>query len=149
MTRSIRLRAAAALVTFAGMTLLSGCGQSSGLVSGTVTLGGAPLPAGMVSFLAEDGTVVSAYVEANGTYRVENVPVGLAKVTIYTASNIDPSAMGEVLKNQGREPAKFKGMPKSGPTPVAVPQQYSNPETSGLTVTVGKGETKFDIPLDK
>ena len=149
MIRFIRLRTATVFVIFGSMTLLSGCSKSLGTVTGTVTLGGAPLPAGVVSFLAEDGTVVTAYVDTKGTYRVDDVPVGLARVTVYTASKLDPGAMGEVLKNHGREPGKFKAMPKSGPPPVAVPQKYSTPETSGLSVTVGKGETRFDIPLDK
>jgi hypothetical protein len=149
MTRFIRLRALTAFAIVASMAILSGCAKPFGSVTGTVTLGGAPLSAGVVSFLAKDGTVVSANVDANGTYRVDDVPVGLARVTVYTASNLDHVAMGEVLKNQGRDPAKFKAMPKSGPPPVAVPQKYSTPETSGLTVAVGKGEMKYDIPLDK
>lgn len=149
MTRSTSLRTVIALSLFAGISLLSGCSKPFGTVTGIITLGGTPLPAGQVSFLAEDGTVVSADVDANGTYRVDNVPVGLARVTVYTALNMDPGAMGDILKNQGRDPAKFKDVPKSSPPLVAVPQKYSTPETSGLSVSVGKGETKYDIPLDK
>jgi len=133
----------------AGVSLLSGCGKPFGSVTGTITLGGAPLPAGLVSFLAEDGTVVSANVDANGSYRVENVPTGLAKVMVYTAFNDNLGAMGDALKNQGRDPARFKDVPNPSPPLVVVPQKYSTPETSGLSVTVGRGETKYDIPLDK
>jgi hypothetical protein len=137
------------LAVFAGVALLPGCGRTFGSVTGTITLGGAPLPAGLVSFLAEDGTVVSANVDTNGNYRVDNVPAGLARVTVYTGFNDNPGAMGDLLKNQGRDPVRFKDMPKSAPPLVMVPQKYSTPETSGLSVTVGKSETKYDIPLDK
>jgi hypothetical protein len=149
MTRPIPIRPAIAFALFAGVSLVSGCSQPFGSVTGTVTLGGAPLSAGLVSFLAEDGTVVSTNVDTNGNYRVDNVPAGLARVTVYTAFSDNPGAMGDILKNQGRDPARFKDVPKSGPPLVTVPQKYSTPETSGLTVTVGKGETKYDISLDK
>ena len=149
MTRSNALRTAIAVALFAGVSLQSGCNKPFGSVTGTITLGGAPLPAGLVSFLAEDGTVVSANVDANGNYRVDNVPAGLARVMVYTAFNENLGSSGDLLKNQGRDPTRFKDVPKSSVPLVMVPQKYSTPETSGLSVTVGKGETKYDIPLDK
>jgi len=149
MTRSSPIRKALALVLFAGFSLLSGCGKPFGTVTGTVTLGGAPLPAGLVSFLAEDGTVVSANVDTNGNYRADNLPTGLARVMVYTEFNDNLGSSGDLLKHQGRDPARFKDVPKSSQPLVMVPQKYSTPETSGLSVTVGKGQTKYDIPLDK
>ena len=101
----------------------------------------------MVSFMAEDGSIVSAYVELDGTYRANSVPTGLARVTVYPTEHTDP-ASGEVLKNQGRDP-RIKDAPKTGPPPAPIPIRYGAADTSGLSVNVRKGETRYDIPLDK
>jgi hypothetical protein len=146
MPRSI-FRATFGLALVCGVACLAGCGPSYGSVSGTITLGGDPLPGGMVSFMSEDGSVVSAYVELDGTYRANNVPTGLARVTVYPTEHTDP-ASGEVLKNQGRDP-RIKDAPRTGPPPVPVPIRYGAADTSGLSVNVSKGETRYDIPLDK
>jgi hypothetical protein len=139
-------RAAGLLVTVFGLTLIAGCGPSHGTVTGTVTLNGQPVTDGQVSFLGQDGTIVTSMIDSSGKYRIAQFPVGLAKVTVYPP--MDMAAVGDTLKNQGKE----KGPPKmiAPPQPKSdIPSRYSDPNTSNLTVEVRRGEMTFDIPLEK
>jgi hypothetical protein len=125
----------------AGLLLLPlGCAPATSTVTGIVTLDGAPVPEGTVSFLMEDGTVHSAIILPNGAYQAELVPVGRAKVTIIpkTAEALSE----EDIKNH-------KAPPKVEPPKFAIPSRYTSPDSSGLTCEVKGKETKYDIPLTR
>jgi len=139
-------RAAGFIATAFSLVLFSGCGPSHGTITGMVTLNGQPLSDGQVSFLAQDGTIVTSMIDSNGKYRIPQFPVGLAKVTVYPP--MDMAAIGDTIKNQGKD----KGPPRltAPPTPKSdIPSRYADPQTSNLTVDVRRGEMTFDIPLEK
>jgi hypothetical protein len=126
-------------VTLVGALLLSvGCGflENAGTISGTVRYKGQPLPEGSVSFVSDNGRVLTGAIDKAGRYLVAHVPVGAAKVTVQVASSM-PSM-------------SFVGVPKTSQTTgttVQIPIRYSVTATSGLRHDVTKGKQTFDIDL--
>lgn len=133
---------------------LAGCGESTtfGTVTGRVLLRGKPVSAGQVSFLGEDGVPVCGAIGPDSTYRVEQVPIGVAIVTVDDAPQGEPPkpAAPRVVgrRTDGRPilaPAPGS-TPKPRP-PSAMPAKYTDTKTSGLQLTVGRGRNQFDIEM--
>jgi len=137
------------------LALLVGCG-GKGTVSGTVTYKpkGKNVTGGTVMVMSQNGTAHYGPINPDGTYRVEGVPPGSARVTV---SSPDPGANATV----GRETAP--GMPgkpvRGGAAPAApssealagwfaIPEKYGDANESGLTLDVRKGANTFNIDLD-
>ena len=70
------------LLTCLAVFPLTGCGSSSATVSGTVTFAGKPLNSGFVLFQPSEGTVQSANIQPDGTYTVEQLGLGMAKISV-------------------------------------------------------------------
>jgi hypothetical protein len=98
-------------------------------VSGKVSLDGKPLPSGVVSFVSKDGkTTITAPVDEAGAYTAI-LPKGEYHVAI---DNL---------------PAK-KADPKNPPKPAPViPEQYRDPKSTPLVVSVAEGKQNIDIDL--
>jgi hypothetical protein len=117
----------------------TGCSRR-GQISGTVKLEDQPLTGGTVSFIFPDQTMRSGGIGPDGAYRVDDVPVGTAKVTVRTHSRVPPGLTAP------------KGVPsppgaKEQPAMVAIPKRYGDPDRSNLTCDVRGGEQTFNIPL--
>jgi hemoglobin len=109
------------------------------VVAGKVTYNGKPLPGGFVLFQSADGKTARAEIKEDGTYRADALAPGDYKVGVDTES----------LKPKG--PPDDKAKPpdaKGGLKYLPVPAKYRDPTTSGLTLTVNKGEQTHDIALD-
>ena len=143
-----RLGRPAAATLFAGFAVaLSGCGDGTGSVAGTVTFRGKPVPGGSVVLYCADKQIVRGLIGPDGRYDIPNVPAGAAAVTVQAHARVPD---GLRIK-QHLPPAH------DGPTPpdaapatdkvAALPPRYSLPEESGLSVVVGRGPTTFDIHL--
>jgi hypothetical protein len=123
-------------------SLATGCGKSKGTVSGKVTYQGKPLTSGLVTFVPEKGAAVYSPIDAEGKYRVENVPLGLAKISV-----------GE--GNAGNQEAPPKPRNPGGMTEFMVPKnkglnipaKFKDPEASGITHQVEQGTRERDIDL--
>ena len=100
-------------------------------VQGMITFKGKPLPGGTVTFVSKDAKVkIAAMIAEDGTYKA-TVPAGKYRVTVST------------------EVEKKKDDPKDPPKPLpAIPKKYSDPDTSGLVITVKKGKQTFEIDLN-
>src|SRR6516165_7184488 len=85
------------LVSLLICSLAAGCGKPKGSVSGKVTYQGKPLTAGMVTFSPEKGAAVNSPIDGEGNYRVENVPVGTAKISVRSESAISSESMRNVV----------------------------------------------------
>lgn len=122
----------------------AGCGSGGpamGRVSGTVTYQGKPLDAGTVTFIAIDdkNPNASGSIQRGGTYSLQTTEpgdgavVGEYRVAI---TDVDPTAFNTALPGAPPE------LPKS-----ALPKQYLDASTSGLTAKVEGGSNTKDFDL--
>jgi hypothetical protein len=70
----------------------AGCGGVKGDLFGKVSYQGKPLALGSVLIVATDSKPRTAGIEADGSYHFDDVPVGEAKLTIYSP---DPAKQEE------------------------------------------------------
>lgn len=117
------------------LMLVPGCGGdiSDGRVasSGTVTLDGQPLPKGAVSFLDEKNVSVGVGIIEDGQFEIRQTAnsggIEPGKYTVTVESwEVEPGAVtedGEIVAEGKR----------------AIPEKYSDPEQSGLSVTIPEG----------
>jgi hypothetical protein len=149
-------------VTAAGLGLILGCGDDTGLdkrypVTGMVTYKNQPVEKGQISFIATDKTKQR---DASGS--IEN-----GRYTLTTATPGDGALPGKynvtiVSKEVNPEDAakikatieKFGGSARQGDTGKAaaraknlIPGKYQLPETGGLTATVEERSNNFDFTL--
>ncbi len=118
------------------------------MVTGKVTLDdGSAAPGGAVNLSGEAGSFRGA-IESDGTYTIENVADGEYAVAVTGVMDAEPSddetgGMGTFNDETGEydEPAAAEE-PKS-----LIKDIYSNPTTSGLTITVPGGS--YDLKLDR
>jgi hypothetical protein len=137
------------LVWFLGLAAF-GCGSGLSEVSGTVKYQGKPLTTGSIQFLGSDGVAYPAKIGSDGTYTVRVRP-GEAQVLV---SCIDEARMFEDTRKwsesgRGGTPEE---KPKPPPTPTngsysLIPEKYANWYTSGLKVTIKKGQDTQDFDL--
>src|SRR5262245_15108237 len=80
-----------------------GCGAGRGDLAGTVSYEGKPLRSGSVSVLGSDGLTKGALIQSDGTYRVQDIAGGPAKVAVLSP---DPA------KSQPRPRKKEAAPPK-------------------------------------
>jgi hypothetical protein len=160
-------RLAAALV--AGLALAPlGCG-GTGTVTGKVTYNGEPLPSGTVIFWNADGKgTKEAEIQSDGTYKIDQMPAGPARVAVMTSPSAEAAGGGRGgppgrgpsggpphsmvppadKLPPGVDPGKMYGNGKPEPKKsVKIPTTYADPEKSGLKYTVTKGPQEWDIPL--
>ena len=118
------------------VVLLAGCPSSqepaTGSVSGKVTLDDAPLAAGTVLFMSDDGQAASAELQQDGTYTLQ-CRLGQFKVAVTPPA---PKSEAEVID-----------APASDSAGVDIPPKYQDLGSSGLTTEVKEGSNTFDISL--
>ena len=123
-----------------------GCGGSEKekgvAVHGKVTLDGEPLPAGMVVFEVKGyPEPKTASITADGTYQIDGVPYGNAKVAVRT-SHMQGAAAASAKY------AKKAGKSADKPDFVMVPKKYESTATSGLEFLMEDGK-EINIELKK
>src|SRR5262245_48576180 len=132
---SARMRLACGLATAAALlALASGCGVGRGDVSGKVTYQGKPLVWGTVQFEGSDGMLKQGNINSDGTYSVQGVAAGEAKVAV---SSINPNSSDfQPRVVEGRPPHPHRPVVKRW---LSIPAQYNehkttetdNPDTEG------------------
>jgi hypothetical protein len=132
----------------------SGCGKKNSTVTGKVTYKGVPLKGGIVSFLPPrgEGAAIAADIGQDGTYTAENVPTGEMRVTVDTAYLKPPADFRGGPPNY--KPPEGAGggykppdLSNTGERYTKIPDKYSDPDASGLTLTVKGGAQTFPIDL--
>jgi hypothetical protein len=141
-----------------GTLLVAGC-SAKGTVSGKVQYRSQPLPGGSVIFVPDQGAPLSTLIQEDGRYMIQNVPPGNVKIAVETDS---ASSFADVIPKMQRVPkGALMGPPREafpkgaadGPSPqtkgkrVPIPQQYGDPDKSGLTYTVKSGKQEHNIEL--
>jgi hypothetical protein len=137
MTRLIRNLAA-----LAPLLAAAGCGGTVD-VSGKVTYQGKPVVFGTVVLIGPDGVPKSGPIKPDGTFRVDGVKVGTAKVAV---SSPPPPGAQTARKPRGGREGDDKPPPDEAPADpevirnwVALPEKYTHPAQSGLTADVQSG----------
>jgi len=110
-------------------------------VSGKVTYNGKPVPLGTVVFQANDpnGHNATGAIGSDGSYTLQTEKPGDGALLVDYKVSISAIEGGEVaLDYVPPKPIKPKRL---------VPEQYENPETSGLTRKVESGSNMFNFDL--
>lgn len=126
----------------AGAVLLAlsmvGC-AGRGNVSGKVTFQNKTVLWGTVLIEGSDGGHRQGSIERDGTFYVEDLATGDAKVAVNS-----PNPKSITLMTKGdRPPQKFPDVPGW----FAIPDKYGAVDKSGVVYTIKRGENKFDIEL--
>ncbi len=129
---------------------LAGCGTGKAEVTGKVTHHGKPVTWGTVIVQGPDGMPQSGAIQPDGTYLVQGVAAGPAKVGVISR---DPG-----VRAGGRGRRVDKGDAGGQQTAVTypavdrskwfpLPEKYESPDTSGLTAILAPGANAHDIDL--
>jgi hypothetical protein len=118
-------------------------------VCGHVTMQGRPVIWGSVVLAGLDGQSVPGRIQPDGTYTVENAPVGEVVVTV-----ISPDPLVDHYKTQIRSSRVAVPVNEWAACPVdrqqwfVVPKKYENAATSDLKLTVKRGNNPdMDLTL--
>lgn len=146
--RSRRLWAALWFFPFA--LIIAGCGGSSvGTVSGTVSYKKQLLKGGNVSIIPKAGEPRSSSIAEDGSYKISKVPIGPAKITVETKS-LRPVSQKSLPGPYARAPKDVlpQGVQGDAKRYVAIPDKYADPEGSGLSLEVKRGDQTHNIDLN-
>jgi hypothetical protein len=157
------LRAAGFALLGVAVAVAGGCKKPKAAVTGKVLLANKqPVTAGTVSFwsVSDNTQVGSSPISADGSYSVNDAPVGEVKITIVVPPPL-PAMRGQGMTKAppglaGGMPAdKMPGGPSGGEPPkaqniVPVPDRYKDRETTTATWTVVESQEpqQHDIILD-
>jgi hypothetical protein len=145
--RTVWRRAAPAL---AALTLAAsaGCAAGKGTLTGKVTYNGKPVTSGTVQVFLADGSTRTGEIAPTGAYSIADVPAGEVKIGV---SSPNPKKRYEDMLSFAKTEEQRKAVQTPDPeqlkTWVAIPDALGQPDTSGLTATVKKGDTPHDIAL--
>lgn len=139
------------------MLMTTGCGSKS-TITGTVTFHGAPMPAGTILFVPDNGAPPVTAPIKDGKYTAERVPAGTVKISIASNHNDKPATL--MMANMMSK----MGPPPNVPIPTKARQalerslqfkkgfrispRYADPALSGLTCTIESGSQTKDFQLD-
>jgi hypothetical protein len=136
------LRSAISAAVWCAMAAMMGCGGNRATVSGKVTYHNAPVTGGMLTLYPASGNPFMVPLNADGTFEMQDAPVGQMQVTIATDN------VTEVRVPPGGTDPAGKVDPSKMPKKVNIPVKYNDPKTSNLTwdVKPGKNADKtFDL----
>ncbi|MFV2066673.1 MAG: carboxypeptidase-like regulatory domain-containing protein [Pirellulales bacterium] len=132
-----RLLRGVAWVSSVAIIFLVGCAQSepTGTVSGTVTLEGEPVTAGVVSFISEAGSASMGNIGSDGSFTLDGeLPVGKYTVSVSPPElTMGPDDTGDKLANE---------MPAS-----PIPGGYYDESSSDIVKEVTEGDNSITIEL--
>lgn len=135
----MRQVALAAMIAAAALAAVCGCGRSQnlpdlGLVTGTVTLDGAPVQGLLVMFEPQDAALSTGETNASGVYELR-----------YT-NEVKGAAIGKhiVRIEKIQDPEQERGEP-----PVVIPDRYNTASTLTAEVKAGENTINFDLVSTK
>jgi hypothetical protein len=124
-----------------------GCGPSGvrypetgATLEGTLTYNNDKVGAALVIAQNDSGSA-TAFVDDDGHYKIENVPLGEVNLGVDTEAG-KGRAMGNLM-------AQSQGKAKGAPKMIDVPVKYRDPTTSGIKTSIKKGENKYNIDISR
>lgn len=133
------------------VSMLVGCGGGRGSVQGTVTLGGKPIVYGTVTIVGSDGIANQAVINPDGTYEILDIAAGECKVGVASPNPAKAEAATAAMVASKRSGMNKANPPVQAPTTnipngwFPIPENFADPETSNITVTVKRGKSTLDI----
>ena len=129
----------------------AGCARQPCTVSGRVAFQGQPVTGGSVVLYGEGQQIVRGTIGPDGTYSIPNAPRGHVRIAV-----APPIRLPAGMRKKYTTPPVIDGpvIPDSTPPAkdsraLAIPARYGVPEESGLTITVDRSVTEFDINLTR
>lgn len=121
-----------------------GCGAQVGSVTGKVSFQGKPIPVGTVAFFGQQNRVVVSDLAEDGTYQVDQLPIGGADITVETP-NVEPYS-----PTSGEPPPPPGVLSPAFTRPnIKIPPRYTDRQQSGLRLEIQPGQQTYDILLEK
>jgi hypothetical protein len=141
------------------LALTSGC-SAPGSISGKVTYQNEPVTEGTVVFSSTQGKGSrTATLGEDGSYSIDNIPAGQYKIAVVTPTNQperNPRGKGpppNMMPPKDKIPAGasspvYSGQPKKAKKPQKpIPDDFADPDKSGLTYTVKSGPQTHPIDM--
>ena len=117
-------------------------------VTGRVTYRGHPVIWGSVVVAAKDGRVAEGPINPDGTYTVESAPAGVVAIGVVSRDPLVQTWQTNIRQSRDRVTAKsFGKSPVDRKKWFPLPPQLEQPENSGLSLTLQKGDNEFNIEL--
>ena len=127
---------------------LTGCGKATGDVTGIVKFKGQPLKGGSVMFVDGSGALVQTEIGTDGKFTAQKVNVGNNKIAVHYVDNRINEYAQEIASRGKGSVQPMTNMPKLDTSDmITLPEQYSTPEKSGLSLDVKKGQNSYDIDI--
>ena len=126
------------------LLLACGCART-GTVSGKVTYKGRAVTYGSVIMVSPDKTARSTFIEADGSYTVQDVHPGVVNIAVISP---DPARARTVIQKNDSGLTGKAAAEAAAKRWFGLPHQFADPETSGLTCTIGRGRVQHDIDLN-
>jgi Polysaccharide lyase family 4, domain II len=123
----------------------SGCAAQSARVQGTVTFQGKPVVVGSVTLMSAEGKPFQADIQSDGTWSIQNVPMGTYRVAVFSTDKSRPASSREAAADDDTRKKRPQRPPPPGWFPI--PGKYALLEESGLSLTVDRMEVTYDIQL--
>jgi hypothetical protein len=139
-----------------------GCSPGQGDVHGQVKYQGKVVSQGSVVMVGGDQKPIVGRIETNGTYSVQGVPAGVVRIAVVSprpGAALTSPRRGTV-NSKGPANLKSKIGAQTAQNDAAgiiansvrsrwfpLPKEYEDPDTSGLTTEIHRGENTFDIEL--
>ena len=126
---------------------LGGCSRTA-TVTGRVTYRGRPVVHGSVTFVQDARTARSGVIQPDGSYSVENVPMGTMEILVFSRSPKKGRSVpvGQPSDQHGQKEADLqKAVVKEW---FPLPRKYEAAATSGLRCTVGSRRVTHDLELN-
>jgi hypothetical protein len=121
--------------------------ETGASLEGKITYGGEPVPlAAVIIVPVSRGEGTTGFADDDGHFKVANVPTGEVKIAV-DSGPARGQMMGRAMA--GTDPNAKGGKKAVPPKIVDVPKKYQNPDTSGFTTTIQKGQNTFNIEIPK
>jgi len=131
--------------------VMTGCGQQYTDVSGTVSYRGRSVVTGTVSIIGSDQLTYYAPIQLDGTFTAKNVPVGSAKVGVYSPDPYFELPVPPEVKSRLEEARRASGVATIPKPPkgrwVRLPPKYADPLTSEVVAELTVPNSVLDLRL--
>lgn len=141
--------------------VLTGCSNSSRpstyRVTGTVIMQGKPVAGAVITFVptSNEGEAASAITDSEGKYALTTWRAGdgarpgeyRVKVSKQEQTTVDPSKMVKNLSIEEEQKIYVESKKLPPPAKSLIPSKYQDESSSGLSHTVPKGSSTFDIEI--